>query len=110
MLPTMAGTSAIGQPRHRALVTLRLEKLDERARTRSGTGSLVLRPAAQFVRKCHHRQHDLRGRPLPGTFVQCCFAVGVRSAMVVIITTVATMIRAARATEPGAVIAWSLTT
>ena len=41
MLPTMAGTSAIRQPRQISLVTLRLQKLDERARTRSGTGLLA---------------------------------------------------------------------
>jgi hypothetical protein len=28
----------------------------------------VFRPAAQFVRKCHHRQRDLRGRLLPGDY------------------------------------------
>lgn len=37
MLPTIAGMSAIRQPRHRSLVTLRFEKLEERARTRRGT-------------------------------------------------------------------------
>lgn len=41
MLPTIAGTSAIRQPLHRGLVTLRLEKLDERARTRRGTMDLA---------------------------------------------------------------------
>ena len=44
MLPTMAGTSAIRQPRQISLVTLRLQKLDDRARTRSGTASLAGRP------------------------------------------------------------------
>ena len=44
MLPTIAGTSAIRQPWQMALVTLRLEKLDERARTRNGTASLLGRP------------------------------------------------------------------
>src|SRR5207244_5658122 len=42
--PTMAGTSAIRQPRQISLVTLRLQKLDERARTRNGTASLAGRP------------------------------------------------------------------
>ena len=41
MLPTIAGTSAIRQPRQISSVTLRLQKLDDRARTRSGTGSLA---------------------------------------------------------------------
>ena len=40
MLPTMAGTSAMRQPRQISLVTLRLQKLDDRARTRSGTAIL----------------------------------------------------------------------
>src|SRR5262249_28735964 len=44
ILPTIAGISAMRQPRQRAFVTLRFQKLDDRARTRSGTGSLVLRP------------------------------------------------------------------
>jgi cyclopropane fatty-acyl-phospholipid synthase-like methyltransferase len=44
MLPTMAGTSAIKQPRQISSVTLRLQKLDDRARTRNGTPSLGGRP------------------------------------------------------------------
>ena len=40
MLPTIAGTSAIRQPRQMALVTLRLQKLDDRARTRQRHGVL----------------------------------------------------------------------
>src|SRR5208283_1798158 len=44
MLPTMAGMSAIRQPRQSSLVTLKLQKHDERARTRNGTGSLAGRP------------------------------------------------------------------
>jgi hypothetical protein len=42
--PTMAGMSAISQLAEIALVTLRFEKQDDRARTRKGTFSLVLRP------------------------------------------------------------------
>src|SRR5581483_8186470 len=38
--PTMAGTSAMRQPRQMALVTERLRKLDDFARTRSGTACL----------------------------------------------------------------------
>ena len=37
--PTIAGTSAIRQPAHSGLVTLRFEKLDDLARSRSGTAS-----------------------------------------------------------------------
>src|SRR5207253_4345405 len=37
MEPTMAGTSAMRQPRQMSFVTLRLQKLDDRARTRNGT-------------------------------------------------------------------------
>lgn len=42
--PTIAGISAIRQPRQISLVTDRLQKLEERARTRRGTASLVGRP------------------------------------------------------------------
>ena len=47
MLPTMAGMSAMRQPRQISLVTLRLQKLDERARTRKGTASLAGRPTTR---------------------------------------------------------------
>ncbi len=40
----MAGTSAMRQPRQISSVTERLQKLDERARTRRGTASFVGRP------------------------------------------------------------------
>src|SRR5690349_407159 len=44
MLPTMAGTSAIRQPAQIGLVTLRLRKLDDFARQRSGTLDLPGEP------------------------------------------------------------------
>jgi hypothetical protein len=44
MLPTIAGTSAIKHPWQSSLQTLRLQKQDDRARTRKGTGSLLGRP------------------------------------------------------------------
>src|SRR5207237_8182202 len=37
MLPTIAGTSAIRQPRQSVSQTLKLQKLDDLARTRNGT-------------------------------------------------------------------------
>ncbi len=43
-LPTMAGTSAMRQPRQISFVTLRLQKHDDRARTRNGTASFAGRP------------------------------------------------------------------
>ena len=69
MLPTMAGTSAIRQPRQMALVVLRFEKLDERARTRKGTMSLCC-PAdhveAHLAARAFGLDVGFAGRQMPG--------------------------------------------
>ena len=69
MLPTMAGTSAIRQPRQISLVTLRLQKLDDRARTRSGTVSLVGAAddvEAHLAARAFRLDVGLAGRQVPG--------------------------------------------